>query len=90
MKTKLMIGAGVLALGVLSNSAFANADEDINLVGPKGWSSFFNIEGYDLNPRTMWMELVIVPQKSCKKMLAFFGAENNGIIESSGGYFGLF
>lgn len=81
----MIIGAALIA--VLSNVAVA--DEDIDMSGPAGWSQFFKIEGYDLNPRTKIMELVIAPQKSCERMLAFFGAEKDGIAESSGGHFEL-
>lgn len=79
----MIIGAALVA--VLSNVAVA--DEDIDLRGPKGWSNFFQIEGYDLNPRTKIMEVLIAPKKNCKDMTAFFGAENGGVVESSGGFF---
>lgn len=84
MKTKLVIGAAVLALGVLSNVAVANK---FTYTSPVGSDDFFVFDGYTLNPRTQIMEVIIVPKKNCERMLAFFDAENGGIAESSGGFF---
>lgn len=81
----MIIGAALVA--VLSNVAVA--DEDIDMRGPKGWSQFFKIEGYDLNPRNKLMKLLIVPQKNCEEMVVSFDAEKDGIVESLGGYFKL-
>lgn len=88
MKTKLMIGAALVA--VFSNVAVA-ADEadDIDLRGPVGYKNFFQIEGYDLNSRNKIMELLVAPQKNCEQMLVFFGAEKNGIVEQLGGHLEL-
>lgn len=86
MKTKLMIGAALLA--VLSNVAAA-ADDSIDLRGPVGYKAFFQIEGYDLNPSTKIMQLLVAPQKNCETMLVLFGAEKDGIVERLGGHIKL-
>lgn len=86
MKTKLLIGAAVLA--VFSNVAVAG-NTSITLSGPVGYGNFFVLDGYSLNPRINLMEMVIVPKKSCERMLAFFDAEKDGITESLGGHFEL-
>ena len=80
-----MIGAALFA--VLSNVTVAA--NDIDLRGPVGYKNFFQIEGYDLNPRTKIMELLVAPKKNCETMVVFFGAENDGIVERLGGHIEL-
>ena len=88
MKTKLLIGAAVLAALSLSNVAVAG-QTSITLSGPVGYDSFFGLDGYSVNPRIKHMEMIIVPKKNCERMVAFFDAEKDGIAESLGGHFEL-